>query len=567
MRRVNRILFFSALVLAACGGGDDASLIPPGEGDPSGSSGGKPETKPTPPGEGGGTETGAADLRADTNRDGEVRFDDEADDDEDDVGREARRRLPREHRRRQASAATRTVDDVDRRSATTRGRDRQRRGRRAGPRAPQDEAVGRSARRHDGASPFDERAGQDVRLFKVTGERRSAPRPTTTSSRARRSRAGSSSRSRRRTSSAIPTTWDGYVDITLDASTRTARRRATRSSMRVAPVLTFHHLLADRVRRGVCASRLGRQRGDARGPRRGAQRRQALPRSTTIEHERSLDAGLLRDRLHVDAGRGRQAARDARQLSARRTSSSPTNTKNPLRPAGQRRLHASRQGRRRRPAVRPGARAASDSLNSFGNFETMPPYEHGGKSYPIGRVLRGKTASFFPDKTFSADDRGAEGAAAGLHRHVVAPRRSRRRDALVREGAVAARLGDARQRRAAREEDARGAGRRPVNGSVPMFVGKSWSTERRGRSRRRSTIAQVLADTEVMEASAEAAAEVDAQIAILKAETGLTDAEIVRVPFLHIAYDGTSVAYQPGMVNGIYVAADALRRARPARPR
>jgi protein-arginine deiminase len=86
------------------------------------------------------------------------------------------------------------------------------------------------------------------------------------------------------------------------------------------------------------------------------------------------------------------------------------------------------------------------------------------------------------------------------------------------------------------------------NGGVPMFVGKSW-----GQSSAQATIDQVLGDTDVISASAEAAIEVDAQIAKLKTEVGLTDAEIIHIPYLHMSSRGASVAYQPGMVNGIYV--------------
>ena len=68
------------------------------------------------------------------------------------------------------------------------------------------------------------------------------------------------------------------------------------------------------------------------------------------------------------------------------------------------------------------------------------------------------------------------------------------------------------------------------------------------------TIDQVLADTEVMQASAEAATEIAAQLAIIKSATGLTEAEIIRIPYLHMPYSQGSVAIQPGMVNGLYIA-------------
>ncbi|MET0591248.1 MAG: protein-arginine deiminase family protein, partial [Polyangiaceae bacterium] len=43
-----------------------------------------------------------------------------------------------------------------------------------------------------------------------------------------------------------------------------------------------------------------------------------------------------------------------------------------------------------------------DSLNSTGNFETIPPYKNGNESYPVGRVLRGRTATWYPDKMMDA---------------------------------------------------------------------------------------------------------------------------------------------------------------------
>src|SRR5262249_15150030 len=91
-------------------------------------------------------------------------------------------------------------------------------------------------------------------------------------------------------------------------------------------------------------------------------------------------------------------------------------------------------------------------------------------------------------------------------------------------------------------------------GDAPMFVGKSWvDFQTNDETPADATIAKALADEQVMTASAEAAVEVDAQLEILKREVGLTDDEIIRVPFLHTNYGGKSVAYQPGTVNGLYL--------------
>ena len=48
-------------------------------------------------------------------------------------------------------------------------------------------------------------------------------------------------------------------------------------------------------------------------------------------------------------------------------------------------------------------------------------------------------------------------------------------------------------------------------------------------------------------------AKMDAQVAIIKQATGITDAEIIRIPFLHYPSSGYSLAYQPGTVNGVLV--------------
>jgi len=101
-----------------------------------------------------------------------------------------------------------------------------------------------------------------------------------------------------------------------------------------------------------------------------------------------------------------------------------------------------------------------------------------------------------------------------------------------------------------------------------MFIGYSWIDVDTGEaSPAEVTIDQVLADREVMQASAEAAAEVDAQLAILKKEIGLTDEEIIKVPFLHTYHAGKSVAYQPGMVNGVYLSDTRFAAPDPHGPR
>ena len=91
------------------------------------------------------------------------------------------------------------------------------------------------------------------------------------------------------------------------------------------------------------------------------------------------------------------------------------------------------------------------------------------------------------------------------------------------------------------------------NGNTKMFVGQSWWDDNYNPVPAEVTISQVLADTDVMDESASSAAEVDAQLEILEQETGLSEDEIIRVPYLHQPVDGYSVAYQPGTVNLISI--------------
>ncbi|MFN7133331.1 MAG: protein-arginine deiminase family protein, partial [Myxococcales bacterium] len=191
-----------------------------------------------------------------------------------------------------------------------------------------------------------------------------------------------------------------------------------------------------------------------------------------------------------------------------------------------------------------------DSLDSFGNTETIPPYTFNGVSYPMGRILRGSIPSFAPDPSFT---RMLESQRVQplvnvdtswlLVGHVdetisfIRANNARGWVALVNDPRLARTM----------LQNANNAG----HGSVKLFTGKQWLDDYNRPYSAEVTIRQVLADTEVMAESANTAAHIDRQVAILKAATGLTDAEIVRVPYLHWPVSGLSLAYQPGTVNGV----------------
>ncbi|HSQ62290.1 MAG TPA: protein-arginine deiminase family protein, partial [Polyangiaceae bacterium] len=206
-----------------------------------------------------------------------------------------------------------------------------------------------------------------------------------------------------------------------------------------------------------------------------------------------------------------------------------------------------------------------DSLNSFGNLETVPPYSLNGKNYPLGRLFRGSTSSFYPDPVF---EKMMESQAVQppiyidtswlLVGHVdetisfVKASTPRGWAVLVNDAALAKQM----------LQDQVTAG----NGAVLMFDQMNWLDSGNNPYPAAISISAVLADTNIMSTSDAAAASVDGQLQIIKQETGITDAEIVHVPFLHEPVQGMSLAYQPGTVNGLYYAQDTFAAPDPHGP-
>lgn len=189
-----------------------------------------------------------------------------------------------------------------------------------------------------------------------------------------------------------------------------------------------------------------------------------------------------------------------------------------------------------------------DSLNSFGNLETIPPYSYNGKDYPHGRLFRGSTSEFFCDPSFLKmwEDQGMQepvyvDTAWLLVGHVdetitFVPMNNERGWTIAANDAALAK---------SMLEQAVEDG----HGETKLFVGKEWSD---GTSAER-TINDLLSDTAVLNESAKAVEDVGAQLEILKEATGITDDEIIWIPFLHESTSGYSVAHQPGTVNGVWL--------------
>ncbi|MDC3959395.1 protein-arginine deiminase [Polyangium jinanense] len=355
------------------------------------------------------------------------------------------------------------------------------------------------------------------------------------------------------------TVWDGFVDVSLtvtgtDPSGAPMPETKDTVRLRVAPVLFRHHLHPART---IYAANVQGQSSSTafRNDLKAAMQTAGLSESL---YEHASSDQWTQDYFEtaytsMPGAGGKQQVMHVNFRSANHTGS--------LRPAG--RIVFALRGKDVGGLAQFDSAHSNqmDSLNSFGNLETVPPYTHGGKSYPNGRVLRGSTPSYYPDKSF---DRmvSAQGAQPIIYidtewllvGHVdetttfIKANTPRGWALGLNDAALAKQM----------LEDAQAAG----HGDVPMFVGQYWW----GNVPAEVTIDEVLNDPDVMNESASSAVEVAGQLEVLKQETGITDAEIIRIPFLHQPAEGYSVAYQPGTVNGIYLSDTVFGAPKPHGP-
>lgn len=344
--------------------------------------------------------------------------------------------------------------------------------------------------------------------------------------------------------------WDGYVTITLIVRSPDHGQVTDTLRMRMSPVMTFHHLTPPET------SYVTRVFGDPTSNTfinalKGIL--QATPENAPLVEIPDQD---IWTQDFFETGYMSMPAPGGTQHAVRvayRSAGVWENSSTPLRPAG-RIVFTKFRGK-----DSAGVQAFTlnqdhnwETLNSYGNTETIPPFEHNGQKYPLGRLLRGLSASALPDPVMK---RVFEAQAVQppvyvdtswlLVAHVdetisflKAPN-ARGWVLLLNDPRLAKQMLEA--------EVARG------NGNVRMFIGKAFYDENWNPSPAAITIQQTLQNADVMGRSAAAAVEIDAQLEILKRETGITEAEIIRVPFLHHTEYGASVAWQPGFVNG-YVA-------------
>ena len=554
MRRVPRIFLLTALFLTACGV-ETAPIQALGTNDPDPSGEGvgddseRDPTDPTKKDEEEEEEPGGivADLRADTNRDGKISFDGKADDNGEDV-------WDAQH----GAVFLANIDD-DEVACDPNASDVQI----AKCNDAADEVVNGDDDALDLArlktKPWADApsgakgtiswtAEENVRLFKVKGSSftvvESGMKLTAADLRSGVELAIEGKDIVRDTA-----VWDGYVDITLKVDAD-GESKSDKVRMRVAPLLTYHHLLPTEQTWVSVSNNQGNaaMRADLAEALSAA----GLPAVRGVSTSDSWNQDYFETGFMSMPGPG--GKQHVIRVNIRSANVFNNDASNPLRSAGRvvwRLRGKDTAGIQQWKPQRTRQEQNNDTLNSFGNLETVPPYTHAGKSYPLGRIIQGSTSSFFPDVTF-AKMMESQKVQPPIHvdtawlvvGHIdetvsfVKANNARGWVMLANDATMARNMFQTQSN----------AGR----GNTPLHVGKFWAGSGGGQSAQ-VTINQVLSDTDVMAASAEAAVEVAAQVAIIKKETGLTDAEIVKVPFLHESLNGASVAYQPGMVNGIYI--------------
>ncbi|MBM4780599.1 MAG: protein-arginine deiminase [Archangiaceae bacterium] len=349
-------------------------------------------------------------------------------------------------------------------------------------------------------------------------------------------------------------TWDGFVDVTLQVTVPENKywKPGTYTDtvrLRVAPVLTFHHLQPVET---AYASAVPR---DADSVKFLADVRTALmaasPNMTLVTaNTQDQWAQDFFETGYATMPGANGAQRVMRVFFRSANIENPFDRSFPMRDAG--RIVFTRFRGKDVAGIQQidlGSPEDSQSLNSFGNFETIPPYTNGGKQWPLGRVIRGSITGFAPDQSFVSMTEAQKYQEPSVNvdtswllvGHIDETMSFLK--ASTPRGWILL-VNDARLAKSMLEaEVARG------NGATPMFVGMNWMDDQGNEQPARTTISALLAKTDIMMASAEAAVKVDEQLAIFKRETGITDAEIIKVPFLHEDVQGTSLAHMPGTVN------------------
>jgi protein-arginine deiminase len=200
------------------------------------------------------------------------------------------------------------------------------------------------------------------------------------------------------------------------------------------------------------------------------------------------------------------------------------------------------------------------TYDSHGNHDLIPPYENGDQKFPHGRIATGSGALKETMAFYAAQQVQGPPLVVNTSWLIVGhidevfsyvPAATPRGWKLLVGSATMARK---------MLEDAQAAG----HGAVTMFKSKEWYTDN-GDVPAEISIDEVLANQDLMAASQDAQAEIDEMLAVMRSEIGLTDDEIVEMPFLFEEQFGQKVAYNPGTANLLAVG-DNLAIAKPWGP-
>ena len=204
-------------------------------------------------------------------------------------------------------------------------------------------------------------------------------------------------------------------------------------------------------------------------------------------------------------------------------------------------------------AYTPNGGSSHPRFDSTGNFETIPPYTKDGKTYPLGRGLRGSTNTDYPDPVFTRMlDAQAQQPAVEIDTswlnvgHVdetigfVKANTPRGWKLVVVDPELGFRMLE--------KQVAAGRGQTRLFHDVPA-----------DGFRVDMTLADVVTngpgmyEHEVIQTTKDTARLIDAQVRVLQRETGLADDEIVRLPILYYRFMTKIEAIFPSLVNGLWL--------------
>jgi protein-arginine deiminase len=343
-----------------------------------------------------------------------------------------------------------------------------------------------------------------------------------------------------------PLVWDGSADVLLTLS-RPGHGELSRDvvRLRVAPVVTVSHLAPVQTLH-VADSAVVDAHEDAFLARMEEVRAAvglAAPLARFESRDRWIQDFFEPAYMALPAAGGRQHTIRVNLRSAEVYY--PAETESPLRSAG--RIVYAHRG----PDVAAlqqyalGGTFATRTYNAMGNTETVPPFP----GFPLGRLLRGSAPGAAPDPSFTRmlDAQGVQPAVtvdtSWLQVGHVDETLAFLPSATSPRGWVLLVADPSGARALLEDVAARG------HGDAALFAGQSWRVNRQDVPAE-TTVARVLADAGVASASATAAAGVERQLQVLRQELGLTEADLVRAPFLFQPHAiGKVTAYQPATAN------------------